>query len=95
MATAEEHLQELLKLPTEERIRIAQLLLESVESDVDPDVEAAWSAEIRRRVQSVEDGTAVLVEWGEAKRRVRERLREIRLARSADTEQLARSADTK
>ena len=37
-------------LAVEERAQLAQELLESVERDVDPDVHAAWEAEIADRI---------------------------------------------
>ena len=47
-------------LPPEERVRLAEELLATVQ-EVDPDVEAAWEEEIRRRVAEIESGTAKLV----------------------------------
>jgi hypothetical protein len=41
---------EALKLPETERAALARELLESLDSAVDPDVEAAWAADLRARV---------------------------------------------
>jgi len=48
-------------LNVEERAQLAQELLESVDRDVDPDVQAAWEAEIANRVAKYERGEAKLI----------------------------------
>ena len=48
-------------LPPEDRARLAEELLESLEQDPDSEVEAAWDREIERRVAEVEAGTAKLI----------------------------------
>jgi len=48
-------------LTVEERAQLAQELLESVEREVDPDVQAAWEAEIADRIAKYERGEAKLV----------------------------------
>ena len=48
-------------LTVEERAQLAQELLESVERDADPDVQAAWEAEIADRVGKYERGEAKLI----------------------------------
>ncbi len=89
MATAEEHLRELLKQPVEERARAAKLLLESLDIDLEDDREAAslGSVEIRRRVRSIEDGTAALIDADVARQRIHERLRQIRSEASTPLDQ--------
>lgn len=47
-------------LPPEERIRLAEELLSSVE-DVDVEIDTAWAHEIERRLEEVESGTATLI----------------------------------
>jgi len=49
------------ELVIEERAQLAQELLESVEQDADPEVQAAWDAEIASRVARYERGEARLV----------------------------------
>jgi putative addiction module component (TIGR02574 family) len=61
---------EALRLPEEERAALAGELLESLDTEVDPDAEAAWAAEIRARVAEVESGRAKTVPWAEARRRI-------------------------
>ena len=48
-------------LSVEERAQLAQELLESVERDSDPEVQAAWEAEIESRIAKYERGEARLV----------------------------------
>ncbi|MCG3190158.1 MAG: hypothetical protein LKCHEGNO_02775 [Burkholderiaceae bacterium] len=48
-------------LAVEERAQLAQELLESVERDADPDVQAAWEAEIASRIAKYERGEAKLI----------------------------------
>ena len=48
-------------LPPEDRARLAEELLESLEQDPELEVEAAWDREIERRVIEVEAGTARLI----------------------------------
>jgi len=47
-------------LPPEERIRLAEELLSSVQ-DSDEEIEAAWAEEIERRLEEVENGAAKLI----------------------------------
>jgi putative addiction module component (TIGR02574 family) len=47
-------------LPPEERIRLAEELLSSVQ-DSDEEIEAAWAEEIKRRLEEIESGTAKLI----------------------------------
>lgn len=48
-------------LTVEERAQFAQALLEAVERDSDPEVQAAWEAEIASRISRYERGEAKLV----------------------------------
>ena len=71
MASVDEHVEALLKLPLEDRARAVQLLLESLDEEpVDADarrrVEQAWVAEIERRLSRIEAGQAKLVPMDEA-----------------------------
>ena len=63
-------LAEALRLSEEERAALAGELIQSLETEVDTDAEAAWSAEIRTRVAKVEAGTAKTIPWSEARRRI-------------------------
>ena len=50
-------------LSEHERATLAGLLIESLESEIDPDVDEAWRAEIERRVAELDSGTAKTVPW--------------------------------
>jgi len=63
-------LAEALQLPPEERAALAGELIQSLDSEVDDDAEAAWSAEIRRRIERLDAGLANTVPWAEARRRI-------------------------
>jgi putative addiction module component (TIGR02574 family) len=49
---------EIMKLPLEERAKLAERLLASVYGDAD--VEAAWAAEVDRRIARVEAGAPLI-----------------------------------
>ena len=63
-------LAEALHLPPEERAALAGELIHSLDSQVDDDAEAAWSAELRRRLERLNMGLANTVPWAEARRRI-------------------------
>jgi len=66
---------EALKLPTDRRAALAAALIGSLDGEPDEDAEAAWAAEIERRVQDVRDGTARTEDWELVRDRARDRLR--------------------
>jgi len=68
-------LHEALELPPEQRAALADSLLNSLDTDVDADVEQAWREEIERRVESVRNGTAHMVPWQEVQARLASRLK--------------------
>lgn len=65
-------LEEALALPATERARLAASLISSLEPEEDSNVEQAWRAEVARRVEELDNGTAVAVDWEEARRRILE-----------------------
>ena len=67
---AKQLLEEALRLPDEERAALAGELFESLETEVDADAEAAWSVEIRARLDRLDAGTATTIPWSEARRRI-------------------------
>jgi putative addiction module component (TIGR02574 family) len=62
-------------LPAEDRARLAEDLLSSLQEDGDPAIEAAWDTEIRRRLDEVEAGTAKLIPAAEVFAEVRRMLK--------------------
>ena len=69
MADRARVLEDALTLPVEDRARVAHELLRSLEPD-DGDVTAAWTDEIRRRIDEIEAGTAQLDDWETVKARL-------------------------
>lgn len=66
-------LAEVLRLPVEERAKLALEFLRSLDGDLDPDAADAWEAEIERRGAEVEAGTADTMTLDEYREHVRER----------------------
>jgi putative addiction module component (TIGR02574 family) len=48
-------------LPPEDRARLAEELLASLQNEPESESDAAWDIEIRRRVEQVKSGTAKLI----------------------------------
>ena len=67
---ARQLLEQALRLSDEERAALAGELIQSLDAEVDADAEAAWSAEIRRRLERVDAGTAKTIPWAEARHRI-------------------------
>lgn len=65
-----------LSLPTEDRASLARDLLKSLHGPEEPDVDAAWLAEVERRARELADGTVEPVDWEVARERIARRLRE-------------------
>ena len=57
-------------LDESERATLAGLLLESLETNSDPEVERAWAEEIERRLAKLNAGEAKLIPWEEVKARL-------------------------
>lgn len=65
---------EAAELSERDRADLAGLLIESLEGDPDLDVEAAWVAEIQKRVEELDAGTAKTIPWEEVRQRLLDRL---------------------
>lgn len=65
-------LEDALKLPAEARAAVAGRLIESLDTDVDEDAEAAWSAEIARRLGELDSGAVKTIPWEKARRMILE-----------------------
>ena len=68
--TTETVLAEALRLDLKERAELASELLASLDGPADSDAASAWNAEIKRRVATLESGSADLESWDDAKRRI-------------------------
>ena len=62
-------------LSPEDRARLAEELLASLEAAQEPEVDAAWDEEIRKRISEVESGVVKLLPADEVFARVRRSLR--------------------
>jgi len=59
-----------LDLDERDRATLAGLLIESLEAEPDEELEAAWRAEIERRVAELESGEVTAVPWEDVKARL-------------------------
>ena len=67
---ASEILKEALALPLEARAALADYLWDSLDPEVDSDVEESWRHEIRRRLIDLDSGAVAAVPWAEARARL-------------------------
>jgi putative addiction module component (TIGR02574 family) len=66
--------QEALELNESERAALAGMLIDSRDSDVEDGAEAAWMAEIERRIVELDSGKVETVPWDVVRDRLRRRL---------------------
>jgi putative addiction module component (TIGR02574 family) len=76
-------LQQALGLSPEDRIEVAEQLYQSFGDDLLPD-DPEFHAELNRRLESIENGSAVLIPWKEAREEIRAELERRRAARQAE-----------
>jgi putative addiction module component (TIGR02574 family) len=57
--TAEKLKAQLSQLSAQERAELAYFLIHSLDAEVDADVEAAWDAELARRMEEIRSGKAI------------------------------------
>jgi len=62
-------LEQALSLSIEEREALADSLISNLDGKVDEGVQAAWEAEIGRRIAELDSGTAKTTPWTELRRR--------------------------
>ncbi len=63
-----------MELEEGERASLAALLLESLDTEVEEGVEAAWLREVERRMAALDSGDAKPVPWEEVRERLLQRL---------------------
>jgi putative addiction module component (TIGR02574 family) len=56
-------MREAAELPDNDRATLAGAMLESLDPQPTPEVAAAWSREIERRVREIDEGSIELVSW--------------------------------
>ena len=64
---AQELLKKALALPDHERAELAGSLLDSLDTTVDDDADAAWQKEIARRLDEVQSGRVKTVSWNQVR----------------------------
>jgi Putative addiction module component len=62
---------ELLSLPSISRALLAEKLIESLEFDTDPAIQATWTVEAKKRREAVRDGSVQTIEGEDALAQVR------------------------
>ena len=67
-------LAEALELDADERAEVAAELLASLDGEADKDVEAAWAAEIERRMAAIDVGATTLTAWADVRRGIEEEI---------------------
>ena len=73
-----ELLREAAELPENERAELAGRLLETLESEHEEGVEAAWAEEIERRVRQLDAGEVRTIPWEQVRSELYARLNEER-----------------
>ena len=75
MSTNSNHIfRQALSLPEGDRAALAASLLQSLDPEIDDDAGEIWDAEIKRRIDEIDNGAVELIPWAE----VRKELRNIR-----------------
>lgn len=64
-----------LKLPSQERARLAAELIASLDGVAEVGVEAAWDAEVQRRIDGAGRGEIELLDWNAVKAEVAQALK--------------------
>ena len=59
-----------LRMPARERAEIARQLLESLDRQVDIDVESAWQSEVERRISEIDSAQVECIPWEEVRDRL-------------------------
>ena len=64
-------LEKVLNMPQQQRAFLAGQLIDSLEPQVDIDIEAAWQQEVHKRVSEAKEGAIAFIPWTDARRRLR------------------------
>jgi hypothetical protein len=72
--TVRELYEEASTLDEKQRADLAGLLLESLDSERDPDVEKAWAKEIETRISQIDNNEVDLIPWEDVKKEMYERI---------------------
>ncbi len=69
-ALAEKIYNEALELPTDDRLMLLDKLLHNTNLPTQTDIDQAWTEEVERRSQQINDGTATLISGEEVFARI-------------------------
>jgi putative addiction module component (TIGR02574 family) len=75
MSEFEELATQVMALPSDSRAELAELLIQSLEEEDDPEIKSAWLSEISRRNQEIRNGALVTKPADQVLREAREQLR--------------------
>ncbi len=64
-------LEKVLNMPQQQRAFLAGQLIDSLEPQMDMDIETAWQNEIHKRVLQAKEGAVTFMPWEEARRRLK------------------------
>ena len=68
--SARELFEEAMRLDAQERATLMRLLIEALDTEVDKGVDAAWRAEIERRMAELDAGSVETIPWEEVRARL-------------------------
>ena len=75
MSTALEQVtKEAMDLPPQQKLALAEFLIESAEAAADPEAAAAWGSEIRDRIRAIDEGRVAGVAYEDVMRAAESRL---------------------
>lgn len=74
MSTVVDLFRQAADLPEDDRAALAGLLIESLETERDPDIEESWRLEIARRIAEIDAGEVETVPWETVRERLTRRL---------------------
>lgn len=58
-------------LPIDQRTALAGLIVDSLDGEIAPDIEAAWRAEVSKRVAALDAGEVHVVPWSDVRQKLR------------------------
>lgn len=72
--TLEQVTKEAMDLPNHQKLALAEFLLESAESAMDQEAEAAWDSEIRDRILAIDEGRIAGISYADVMSAAEKRL---------------------
>ncbi len=67
-----------LEMKERDRATLASLLIESLETELEGDIESKWLEEVDRRIAELDAGASVTVPWSDVKKRLLRGLDEVK-----------------